>query len=97
MAEHGWRKIEIGVHSGTAVVWKSIQDSFEAAFIVTGAPERAAMYFSSEPGGPVTLYFSPGASAIFSGGDWGAQPCARPRWAGLLVGHDSARDLSSMA
>lgn len=87
-----WKKIELAGIERTAELWKSIQDGFEAVFIASGAPEDAAMYFHSpSPGLSVTLYLSPGAVRIFSGEQWGAQTCAKPEVAGLLVGHDSAR------
>lgn len=70
---------------------ETIQDSFELVFIATGAPEDAALYFSSEvPGKDVTLYLSPGAARIFNGEQWNAQPCDKPSSAGLLIGHASA-------
>lgn len=86
-----WRKIRI-TGSRTAEIWKEVQDGFEAIFIASGAPEDAAMYFSSEtPGRDVTLYLSPGAVRIFPADGWGATSCDKPSAAGLLVGHDSAR------
>lgn len=87
-----WKKIELVAGARTAELWKTVQDSFEEVFIAAGAPEDAAMYFHSpSPGLAVTLYLSPGAVRIFDGKKWGAQPCAKPTSAGLLVGHDSAR------
>lgn len=86
-----WKSIELR-GSKISEIWEAIQDSFEAVFVAHGAPEDAAMYFNSKkPGDDVTLYLSPGAVRIFDGEKWGAQVCAKPSFAGLLVGHDSAK------
>ena len=85
-----WMKIELAANSRTAEVWQTIQNSFENLFVANGAPEDASMHFASS-GRDVTLYLSPGAVAIFDGKAWGAQRCAKPASAILLVGHDSAR------
>lgn len=86
-----WKKIVIKADAKTAEIWKTIQDSFETIFIASGAPEDAALYFSSQtPGRDVSLYLSPRAVRIFDGGQWNAQSCNKPSSAGLLVGHASA-------
>lgn len=86
-----WSKYEI-TGTKTAEIWNAIQNSFEAVFIAAGAPDGAAMYYSSEtPGKDITLYLSPAATVLFSPSAWKFHPCSKPPFAGLLVGDDRDR------
>ncbi|WP_119768997.1 hypothetical protein [Noviherbaspirillum saxi] len=72
-----------------------LQENFERAWGLSGAPEEAAMYSGLGDGNTNKLYFSPGTESFFRHvlDACGAKPCDPPTVdeAGLLVGHDSAR------
>jgi hypothetical protein len=78
-----------------------IGNEYEQILISNGFPKEAALFASDNLGGGADefhyVYFSPGAARIAGAllSKLGAAPCDKPsaNTVGLLVGHDSDREL----
>jgi hypothetical protein len=96
-----WQMVTIDRDGDETNQWQRLQDSFEKVFLASGGPHNAAMYSDRERDlSKTTLYFSPGAVAIFGTTLTlhDGQRCERPSSddVSLLVGHDDARDTSTV-
>ncbi len=92
-----WMKVAMTVDDIKFCKHMSLQDEFEKAFMLTMAPQDAAMFQNDSSFGEYGYYFSPGAAAIFSVQleIWNAIKCESPpsEETSLLVGHSDARDI----
>ena len=80
-----WYSVSLGDGMMAPVPSAEIEERFQAAFLAAGKPPEMAVFVRSESEGRLhceaIAYFSPAAGDVAKAFD--AQPCPKPRWAGL--------------